>query len=166
MAIIRHAIDVVKSAIEHLSVGQTPVLIFDQPLFALVKQIQWKWPEKYGRNFFGGLHIEMAALNTIGDWLEGSGWAQALVQAEITTVGMANSLHKASHVMQTRKAHQITAAGLYILQHHAYDSYSLKCSKTNQTPVDFDAWCDERKHNCPQFHYWGTTMELEVCILT
>ena len=40
----------------------------------------------------GGLHIEMAALKTIGDWLQGSGWAQAPVQADIATVG-ADSLH-------------------------------------------------------------------------
>ena len=112
---------------------------------------------------FGGLHIEMAALKTIGDWLESSGWAQALVQAEIATAGIADSLHKASHVMRTRKAHQITAAALYILQHHAYENYSLTCLKDGQTQMD---WCDERKQNCPQFWYWATTMELEVCILT
>ena len=80
------------------------------------------------------------------------------------TVGMADSLHKASHVMRTRRAHQITAAALYILQHRAYDLYSLTCSRDNQ--IDFEAWCDERKHHCPQFHYWATTMELELCILT
>ena len=34
-----------------------------------------------------GLHIEMAALKTIGDWLQGSAWVQALVQADIATVG-------------------------------------------------------------------------------
>ena len=85
----------------------------------------------------------MAALKTIGDWLER--WAEALVQAEIATVGTADSLHKASHVMRTRKAHQITAAALYILQHRAYDHYSHTCLKNNKTPVDFEAWCDDRK---------------------
>ena len=32
--------------------------------------------------------------------------------------------------------------------------------------MSFEAWHDERKVNCPQFHYWTTTMELEVCVLT
>ena len=95
--------DVVKSAVVHLNAGQTQILTFDQPLFTLAKQIQWKWPDKYGEEkfvvMFGGLHIEMAALKNIGDWLESSGWAEALVQAEIATVGMAESLHKASHIM-------------------------------------------------------------------
>ena len=132
--------DVVKSAVVHLNAGQTPVLTFDQPLFTLAKQIQWKWPDKYGEEkfvvMFGGLHIEM---KTIGDWLESSGWAEALVQAEIAIVGTVDSLHKASHVMRTRKAHQITAAALYILQHSAYDHYSHTCLKNNNTPVDFEA---------------------------
>ena len=115
---------------------------------------------------FGGLHVEMGALKTIGDWLDNSGWAQALVQVEIATARMADSLLKATHVMHTRRAHQITAAALHILQHCAYDHYSLSNLKENQTQMSFEAWHDERKLNCPQFHYWTTTMELEVCILT
>ena len=170
VAMIRHSMDVVKSAVVQLNAGQTAVLTFDQPLFTLAKQIQWKWPEKYGEEkfvvMFGGLHIEMAALKTVGDWLESSGWTEALVQAEIATVGTADSLHKASHVMRTRKAHQITAAALYILQHRAYDHYSHTCLKSNQTPVDFESWCEDKKQNCPQFHYWAIAMELEICILT
>ena len=47
VAMIKHSMDVVKSAVEHLNREQIPVLTFDQPLFALAKQIQWKWPEKY-----------------------------------------------------------------------------------------------------------------------
>ncbi|KAL8572888.1 hypothetical protein ACOMHN_011137 [Nucella lapillus] len=61
---------------------------------------------------FGGLHIEMAALRTLGDWLQGSGWVQALVQAEIVTAGTADSFLRASHVLRSRRAHQVTAAAL------------------------------------------------------
>lgn len=47
------------------------VVTFDQPLFALTKEIQWKCPQEYGEEKFvillGGLHIEMAALKTLGD---------------------------------------------------------------------------------------------------
>ena len=58
-------------------------------------QIQWKWPENYGEDkfviMFSGLHIEMAALKTLGDWLKGSGW----VQANVTTPGIADSFLQA-----------------------------------------------------------------------
>ena len=37
-------------AMIHVNPGQTPVVTLDQPLFALAKQIQWKWPEKYGED--------------------------------------------------------------------------------------------------------------------
>ena len=71
-----------------------------------------------------------------------------------------------SHVIHTRKVHQIAVAAFHILQHQANDHYNLTCSKVGQTPLDYEAWCDKRKHNCPQFQYWATTLELEVCILT
>ena len=110
---IRHSMDVVKNAVEHVNRGQTPVVTLDQSLFALAKQIQWKWPEKYGEDnmvvMFGGLHIEMAALKTLGDWLRGSGWVHALVQAEIATPGTADSFLRGAHGTRTRRAHQITA---------------------------------------------------------
>jgi len=64
-------------------------------------------------SWFGGLHIEMAAVKTLADWLDGSGWVQALVHAEITTPGTAESFLRASHVTRTRRAHQATAAALH-----------------------------------------------------
>jgi len=91
VAMIKHSMDVVRNAVEHLNPGQIPMVTFDQPLFALAKQIQWKWPQEYGEEtfviLFGGLHIEMAPLKTVGEWLQGSRWVQALVQAEITSAG-------------------------------------------------------------------------------
>ena len=65
MVMVKHSMDVVRKAVQHLSAGQTPVVTFDQPLYPITKQIQRKWPEMYGENkfvvMFGGLHIEMAA---------------------------------------------------------------------------------------------------------
>ncbi|KAH3710517.1 hypothetical protein DPMN_070001 [Dreissena polymorpha] len=56
---------------------------------------------------FGALQIEIAALKTIGDWLENSGWTNALEQASIATSGTAESFLKA-----TRHAHQVTVSAL------------------------------------------------------
>ena len=51
---------------------------------------------------FGGLHIEIAALRKLGDWLQGNGWVDALVQAEITKAGTANTFLRAAHGACTR----------------------------------------------------------------
>lgn len=117
-AMIRHAINVVSHAVHFLNPGQVPILASDQPLYAIAKKIQWNWPSTYGEKelvvIFGGSHTELASLKAIGDWLEGSGWTNSLVQAEVTTPGTADSFLKAAHVSRTRHAHQVTAAVLDI----------------------------------------------------
>lgn len=92
------------------------------PLCTIAKQIHRKWSEKYAENkfviMFGSLHIEMAALNTAGDCVKGSGWTHAVVQAEISTAWAAEPFIKAPHVAHTRQAHQIKAASLQL---YAYE---------------------------------------------
>ena len=97
---------------------QTPVVTFDQPFYAIAKQIQWKWPEMYGEDkvvvTFGGLHIEMAALGTPGD----------------------NSRHcRLLLASSTCCSHQVTAAALYIQQ---YRAYSNRGTGTEDEPLGFD----------------------------
>ena len=74
---MKHGITVQRKAIQYLNPGQIPVTIFDAPLFAIAKLVQWKWPETHGEEkhvvMMGGLHIEMAIRSIFGDYLEGSG---------------------------------------------------------------------------------------------
>ena len=69
-AMIRHEMGVVKQAVNHVNPNQTPVIALNQPLYAIAKQIQWNWSDIYGEEKFvimiGALHIEMAALKTLG----------------------------------------------------------------------------------------------------
>ena len=167
LPMIHHGMTVVKQAVQFLNPGQTPVLACDQPLFALAKEIQWKWPESFGEDqmviMLGGLHIEMTCLKTIGTWLDGSGWVQALVTAEVTTAGRADALLQASHVTRTRYAHQVTAACLFQLKQLAYRQYVETRGDTDQT--EFSVWCKEREMESPQFKYWSITLEFELLIL-
>ena len=59
-----------------------------------------------------GLHIEMNILKLLGDWLNGSGWKMALVQAGVTTSERADAISNGSQVTRARYAHQVTAAVL------------------------------------------------------
>ena len=124
MAMIRHSVDVIKKAVHILNPTQVPIITVDQPLYSIAKQIHWSWPVSHAEdNFivmFGGLLIEMAALNILGDLLDGSGWIRALLQAEGATPETAGSLLKASLVTRTRRAYQITACRLYTLLQRIY----------------------------------------------
>lgn len=74
-AMVKHGMDVLQQAIQFLNQGQISVIAVDAPLFALVKLIQWHWPASHGEDkyvaMFGGLHVEMSAWKTVGDYLEG-----------------------------------------------------------------------------------------------
>ena len=69
----------------------------------------------------GGLHTETAILYVLGDWLEGSDWSTALVDAGVTTAGKAEALLIASYVKRTCYAHQVTVSALHILQQSAFE---------------------------------------------
>ena len=112
VAMIRHSMDVIKQAVQ-LNSSQVLVITSDQPLDAIAKSIQWNWQSEYGEDhvilILGGLHIEMAGLKVIGDWLEDYGWVEAIVQAKIASTGTADSFVKVSQVTRARHAHQVSA---------------------------------------------------------
>lgn len=168
IAMIRHSMDIIKTAVSHLNADQTPVITFDQPLYTLAKTIQWNWPSIYGEDKFvimlGGLHTEMAALKAVGSFLKGSGWVETLSDAGVTTPGTAESFLTASHVRRTRHMHEVTAAGLHILQHTAYESY-VQISTDEQNVLSFDKWCEEQAAKQPQFAYWSLVKQFELDIL-
>ena len=87
----------------------------------------------------GPLHIEKAGLKMFGDLLDGPGWTNAIAQAEITTKGTGGSFIHASHVLaRTRRAHQVTASSLYILQRQAHESD--KESTDREVPVSEESF--------------------------
>ena len=90
-------------------------------------------------------------MKTLGDWLNGCGRAQTLVLAEITTPGTAESFLRLSHVTRIRRAHQISATALYILQHRAYDHYCKREDNDGEYRVSFEDWCYQRGKKIPQF---------------
>jgi len=143
-------------------------MTLDQPLFAIAKRIQWNWPDVYGENklviLLGGLHIEMAALKVVGDWLCGSGWTAVLVQSGVVTSGVADSLLRAAHVKRTRHMHEVTAASLYVLQRRAY-AIDLPGLSDFHDKLDYNAWCTDMSAKHPQFQYWDMTMQLQLLLL-
>ena len=163
-----HAMQMVINATHHLNPSQTPVIVSDQPLYALCKQIQWTWPQKYGEDkiviMMGGLHIEMNLLKLLGDWLRGSGWIASLVQANVTTSGRAEAMLSGSHVTRARYAHQVTAGSLKILVDRAYQQYLEKYTE-GETTLTFDEWSYMQSNNEPQFKFWITTLNLELMVL-
>ena len=160
-AMIKHGINVLRWATEFLNPGQIPVMAFDAPLFALAKFIQWNWPDTHGEDkfiaMFGGLHIEMAMWKTFGDFLEGSGWTNALAQAGVASSGTADAFLKASHLTRTRHAHQVTALTLAKLQAVAF----LQVEGPHSDEAK-ETWRQKMILKSPTFQYWDTILTMEL----
>ncbi len=127
----------------------------DKPLYVLAKQIQWQWPDEYGKNKFvlicGELHIKMAALRSIGTSLVDCGWTGCLVEAGSASSGTAEPFLTVSSVTRTRQAHQITACTSSLFKPRKavyvqdYSGASLKFI------LSFEDWCNQRRLEKPQF---------------
>ena len=97
----------------------------------------------------------------LGDWLEDSGWCSTITEPEITSSGKAQPFSSASYVSRTRYTHQVTAAPLHILMMKAYESYT----KSSEVSSSFFCWKEKKEKECPQFHYWSTTLNFQLTIL-
>ena len=160
IAMMKHGMTTISHTISICNPDQVPVMVVDQPLFAIAKQIQWRWSDELDESKFivmlGGLHIEMAVWRMAGDLLEDSGWTNILADAGIASAGTAESFIHASHVTKTRHAHQVTALSLAKLQQEAFE--------TEQTSGEtcFETWRQSMIEKVPVFKFWNMILELEI----
>eukprot|EP00112_Aurelia_sp_Birch-Aquarium-sp1_P023888 Seg731.3 transcript_id=Seg731.3/GoldUCD/mRNA.D3Y31 product="hypothetical protein" protein_id=Seg731.3/GoldUCD/D3Y31 len=160
-SMVRHTMDIIKQILLLINPKQAAVITADQPVYTLGKQIQWMYPDLYGEDkllmMMGGLHIEMAFLDAIGDWLEGSGWVEVLVKAEVNTPGRAESFLSGKQVKRSRYAHQVSCAGLHLLLQDAF--------VRDGSDLPLEQWISAKVETSIQFKYWYTVVELEATLL-
>ena len=154
---IRHTIEIIAQAVKHLNPGQTPVVTFDQPLYAIAKRLQWYYPDQYGKFviMMGALHIEMATLSTLGDWLADRGWTVALSNANVSTTGN-QSLVSGHDVARTKYCHQVTACALHQLMYGSFETGH------RGDDISFDTWRSEMQVKSPQFHFWSLALKMQL----
>ncbi len=119
-------------------------------------------PDKFGPDklhvMFGDLHLEKQTLIVIGQFFEGSGWLEYLVEAEITTADVADSFNKASRIKKTRAAHEVLVSVLFLLKREAFAS-------RNSDELDFASWDKEMKEISVMYFYWDLVMTLQMTLL-
>ena len=157
MPMMTHGLAMICKAIEKLNEGQIPVVTCDQPLFALMKNIQWQFPE-YSEDkvvvMLGGLHIEMCVWTLLGKLLQNSGWEEAMVEGGVTTVGRAQAILHASHLKRTRYVHEVSVVVFSRLKRQAFVE--------SDTELTFDAWCSEQLKSSPTFFFWDLILRFQT----
>ena len=112
---------------------------------------------------FGGLHIVLAALKTLGDLLKCSRWTSALVYAGVATAGTADSFLTAAHITCTRRAHQVTACVLYQALEEAHQEYVLS-TEPGMEDESLEHWCNQQS-SLPMLNFWFTVLQLQLTLL-
>lgn len=129
---------------------------------ALAKYEQWKCPDLYGEKIYvvmmGGLHIEKAPWNNVGDLLDGSVWTTALTESEVASSGTVDSLLKVSHITRTRHAHKVTVLVLQRLLNEAFNQRS-------NVDESLSNWLEQMCKKFPSFKFWNMVAHHEILIL-
>ena len=102
----------------------------------------------------------MALWKTLGDVLEGSGWTDALIEAEVASPGVAESFLKTSHLTRTRHGHQVSLLALHNLQREAFILFEGPKDEKSQ-----QLWRKDMVQKSPTFAYWDLILRYETLLL-
>ena len=156
---IKHAMELGMKSTGFLNLDQTSVLGADQPLYAIIKLLQWQYPDTLGEYnlvaIMGGLHIE-DTMHAMIDKL--SEWVTTLFQAWVMTSGRAQSSLNEHHIEYTRYIPQVSLLFLCMLKQNAYLEY---CANVMGPQMSFDMW-DQHSKTVPQFKFWSTVMDIKL----
>ena len=106
-----HCREIIKQTIAYLNAHQTPEDLCDQPVFALTKEIQWRYPEKFSSSscfcLFGGLHCEQCMVTIHGELIKGSSLKNILSNIDMSVI-WAGTLFHANHIKQVHYCPQVS----------------------------------------------------------
>ena len=152
--------EIIKKTINYLNPGQTPVDVCDQPVYALTKKIQWRYPDKFGNSsyfcLFGGLHFEQCILTIHGELIKGSGLENVISNIDMSVTGTV-SVVNGNHIKQSRYRLQTSLCAMFI---------KLKAAKEKSSSIiSVFEWLELRKKQNDMCYYWYLIFTFQLDIL-
>ena len=123
-----HCMQLNKDIVNIVNPGQIVVDACDQPVYALTKEVQLRFPEIF-KNYFslpGGLHVEHCALIMHGQLIDGSGLAKILNLSSLSTIGTKDVVD-ANHIKRARYCLQVSLCALYMKLKEAVGKVAHLC---------------------------------------
>ena len=138
--------------------GQTSLNWSYQPVFALKKELQFRFPKMFQDYvpLFGGLHIEQSLLALHGQLIKDSGLMEILNLQKLSTIGLpafvdVNSIKRATYCIQ------IALSTLYIKLNEATASDNLN----NACPYD---WLCKKSAEDEMCFFWKMVFDSKSII--
>ena len=150
--------ETIKKTINYLNPGQTSVDVCDKPVYALKKEIQWRYPDKFGNSsyfcLFGGLDFEQCILTIHGELIKGSG-LENISNIGVLIIGT-GSVANANHIKQSHYCLQTSLCALFI---------KLKAAKEKSgSTLSVFEWLELRKNQNDMCYYWYLIFTLQLDI--
>ena len=130
---------------ETLNPGQTPVDVSDQPVYALTKELQLRFPEIFSNYFplFGQLHIEQFLLVIHEQMVKGSGLLEILTENKSSMIGL-SAVVNVNNIKRARYTLQITLCSNFNQLREAMPN-----NLTDLSPYD---WLSQNRRIAPPFY--------------
>ena len=110
-----HCMNIVTNTINKVNPRRTSVDVCGQPIFALTKQVQWRYPEKFGNYFclFGGLYIEKSWLLLHGDFVSSNGLFKLLGISNLSVCSLQTVTTSVNDIKGARYTMQFSVCVIY-----------------------------------------------------
>ena len=144
---------------QYLNPGLVAVGFSDQPLYALKKMIQWAHLDLFLKYFcfMGGLHIEQAALVSVGQLMTGSGMEDMVSYPSLDTIGLKAAVCDVNNIKKARYTLQVIAV---VLTRKLQDAYKVKGTSYD----NMEHWIAAQQ-DCSMFMYWYNVLRHKISSL-
>ena len=155
-----HTMSVIKKTTHFINRNQIPVDASDQPVYALSKEIQLRYPTTFGQDKYitllGDLHMEHTILLMHGQLIKGSGLDSILLHSKLSTEGT-SAIVDANDIKRSRYCLQVSIVVIFTLlkQAHANSGSNL--------PV-FE-WLDKISKTSQMCFYWEMILNFQIQVL-
>ena len=151
---------IIKKAINFTNKGQAPIYASDQPVYAISKEVQIRYPSEFGPEKYicalGDLHMEHTGLLVHGDFIKESGLDTLFLHSKLSTDG-SSAVVDVNDIKRSRYCLQVSVVVIYTLLKKAYVESGSALSVLD--------WPDEVDKHSQMCFYWNMILNFEVLLL-
>ena len=151
---------IIKKTINFTNKSQIPVDASDQPVYAILKEVQLRYPSEFGPEKFictlGDLHMEHTGLLVHGDFIKGNGLDTLFLHSNLSTDGT-SAVVDVNDIKRSWCCLQVSVVVIYTLLKKAH-------VESGSTLLVLD-WLDEAVKHSQMCFYWEMILNFEALLL-
>ena len=144
-----HCMEIVEKTTQLFNPGQICVDENDQPVYKSSKELQWRFPDRFGPEkyfrLFGSLHLEKSILLLCGSIIEESGLDKIMASCGLSIIGT-DSLVSVNHIKRAMYCIEVAACVMFSLLISAHEKSGGKGSVLQ--------WLKNKSEESEMCHYW------------